>query len=360
MAGPMKLGILTWRKGSYVEEKTFFTHLAKEAEALNTEVFLFAPGDRLASGQFKGLVYKKGKGWTPGIFHSPHIVYDRFRNMQPQAFKKFVQFRNQTSLPFLNSRLAHKWNLHRFLQNHPNIAKWLPESLFLESTRDVYTLLRKYPTIYIKPVNGTGGRGILSISKKAEESFLIQGRDNKRRIVRKLLTTTAQLNQLISNWTKDAKYIVQQGLQLEWEPGLVTDFRLLVQKDAAGAWSITGLGGKVGTKNSATSNLHSGGKAVNPDAYLSRFLAESKRRSIFEECNSLGLLVAQVLEKKFGRLTELGIDLGIDRDGKVWIIEVNNKPGRDLFHQIGDVTTYRKAVRRPVEYARYLYDRGEA
>ncbi|MEW9670692.1 YheC/YheD family protein [Ammoniphilus sp. 3BR4] len=357
MANPMKLGILTWRRGNYVEELAFFTHLAKEAESLNTEVFVFSPDDQLETGQFRALAYKKGKGWTPKICPPPDIIYDRFRNMQPQAFRKFVQFRNQTSLPFLNSRLAHKWNLHRFLQSHPDVSKWLPESLFLESTKDVSTLFKKYPTIYIKPVNGTGGRGILAVKRHGTETFLVSGRDPLRRKVKKSFTSLGQLSHFIAAWTKDTKYIVQQGLNLEWEPGLVTDFRLLVQKNAQGDWALTGLGGKVGTKNSATSNLHSGGKAVHPDRFLQKYLPESKRLSIYEECKELGLSVAQVLENKFGRLTELGIDIGIDRDGQVWIIEVNNKPGRDIFHQIGDLDTYRKAVRRPVEYARFLFDR---
>lgn len=361
MTLPMRLGILTWRKGAYVEEITFFTHLAKEALQMNTQVFIFSPGDVRDGGKISGLVYQQGKGWTPQISPFPHIVYDRFRNMNPTAFRQFVQFRDQCKLNFLNSRLAHKWNLYRYLQGNPTLAKWLPETLFLHEAQDVHELLKKYPTVYVKPVNGTGGKGILAVSRLAMNQFQLLGRNSQRKKIKTKVSSLSSLSNFVSNWTKETKYIVQQGLNLEWEAGLITDFRLLVQKNGSGNWTITGMGGKIGPKNSATSNLHSGGKAVQPASFLRRHFSEEKCRSLQQECAELGLETARYIEEKFGRLVELGIDLGIDKEGRVWMIEVNNKPGRDIFRQMGELETYRKAVRRPIEYARYLYERkGES
>lgn len=357
----MRLGILTWRKGTYVEEISFFTHLAKEALQMDTQVFIFSPGDVRHEGKVSGLAYHPGKGWIQQACPTPHLVYDRFRNMNPHAFRQFVRFRDEHKLNFLNSRLAHKWNLYRYLEGNLTIAKWLPETHFLHHAQDVHELLKKYPTIYVKPVNGTGGKGILSISRQANHQFQILGRNAQRKKIKTTFHTLSSVSSFVSNWTKETKYIVQQGLNLEWETGFITDFRLLVQKNGQGNWSITGMGGKIGPKNSATSNLHSGGKAVEPNSFLRRYFSEEKCRSLQQECMDLGFITAQYIEEKFGRLVELGIDLGIDKEGRLWMIEVNNKPGRDIFRQMGDLATYRKAVRRPIEYARYLFERkGEA
>lgn len=340
-----------------MEEISFFTHLAKEAMQMDTRVLIFSPSDIHKDGTVNGLVYQPGKSWTAQTSPAPHIVYDRFRNMNPQAFRQFVQFRDQYKMDFLNSRLAHKWNLYRYLQGNSAIAKWLPETLFLYQAQDVHELLKKYPTVYVKPVNGTGGKGILAISRQAKNQFQLLGRDPKRKKIKTAVNSLTALSAFVSNWTKETKYIAQQGLNLEWEAGFVTDFRLLVQKNGLGDWAITGMGGKIGPKNSATSNLHSGGKAVEPTAFLRRHFSEEKCRSLHRECMELGLVTAQYIEDKFGRLVELGIDLGIDKEGRVWMIEVNNKPGRDIFRQMGEPATYRKAVRRPIEYARYLFER---
>lgn len=357
MTLPLRLGILTWRKGAYVEEISFFTHLAKEAQRMDTQVFIFAPSDILNEGKVQGLIFQPGKGWTPLTFPFPHIVYDRFRNMNPPAFRQFVRFRDQHKMTFLNSRLAHKWNLYRYLQGNQAIAKWLPETLFLHQAQDVHVLLNKYPTVYVKPVNGTGGKGILAISRPTKNQFQVLGRNTQRKKIKRVFNSLPSLTSFVSNWTHETKYIVQQGLNLEWGTGLITDFRLLVQKDGNGNWTITGLGGKIGPKNSATSNLHGGGKAVVPDTFLRRHFSEEKCRSLLQECRELGLITARYIEEKFGILVELGIDLGIDKEGRVWIIEVNNKPGRDIFRQMGETETYQTAVRRPIEFARYLYEK---
>lgn len=352
----IRLGILTWRNGRRFEEKTYFAHLTQMAEKMGIEVFVFSPNDVLSDGKIRGLRHVSGKGWMERLCPPPDVVYDRFRNMSPAAFRSFVRFREKCDWTFLNSRTAHKWNLYRFLRQHKQISRWLPETIFLEQPRDVLSLLKKYDSVYLKPVNGTGGKGILSISKK-DGQYRAIGRDFQRKKVTKRFRSFSALAPFIQNWTRHSKYVAQQGLDLEWEPGVVTDFRLLVQKNERGQWSITGLGGKIGQKNSATSNLHSGGKAIDPTRFFSRYLPADKIKKIVAECEQLGLLAAEYIEDKFGRLVELGIDLGIDTSGDVWIIEINNKPGREIFKQMGDPLRYKLAVRRPLEFARFAHER---
>jgi D-alanine-D-alanine ligase-like ATP-grasp enzyme len=44
------------------------------------------------------------------------------------------------------------------------------------------------------------------------------------------------------------------------------------------------------------------------------------------------ILIAEVTEQHVnGPLGELGMDIGVDRSGRVWLFEVNAKPGRHIF-----------------------------
>lgn len=54
-----------------------------------------------------------------------------------------------------------------------------------------------------------------------------------------------------------------------------------------------------------------------------------------------------------GPLGELGLDLGIDRRGRVWLIEVNAKPYRKVL-DAGPKKGVRLSFRRPMAYARHL------
>lgn len=44
------------------------------------------------------------------------------------------------------------------------------------------------------------------------------------------------------------------------------------------------------------------------------------------------ITIAETLEEQIdGTLGELGLDIGVDRNGRVWLFEVNAKPGRHIF-----------------------------
>ncbi|MCK9909492.1 YheC/YheD family protein [Microbacteriaceae bacterium K1510] len=49
-----------------------------------------------------------------------------------------------------------------------------------------------------------------------------------------------------------------------------------------------------------------------------------------------------------------GIFIGVDVNGRVWLIEMNPKPGRDIFRKLGREDRYALAVRRPLQYALHL------
>ncbi|WP_374701241.1 YheC/YheD family protein [Thalassobacillus sp. C254] len=43
---------------------------------------------------------------------------------------------------------------------------------------------------------------------------------------------------------------------------------------------------------------------------------------------SLLLTIFKKIEESYGRFGEMGIDIGIDQGGNLWIIECNAKPGK--------------------------------
>lgn len=82
---------------------------------------------------------------------------------------------------------------------------------------------------------------------------------------------------------------------------------------------------------------------------------EEKADKAMKTAEKLGLEAAAYLEDSFGALCELALDLAIDREGKIYVLEVNPKPAREVFARSGDNGTYRKALIRPLEYAMWVY-----
>ncbi|WP_400163718.1 YheC/YheD family protein [Brevibacillus sp. TJ4] len=348
------IGVLTWREGRRFAEPVYFRRLIKAGEKLGATVFLFAPHDVLAGGkQVRGYVLDHNGKWQAKLFPTPDAVFDRYRYTPTQAFRDYVAFRRNSRFLYANNRLANKWRVHDVLTRDPRMHRWLPETLLYTSPAILTRMLARHALLYVKPINGTGGRNILRI-ERTNAGYRLLGRDKQRAKVTSLLSTVPAVQRFVSRWAKGDRYVVQQGLHLELMPRRSVDMRLLIQKDGSGEWSITGHAIRVGGERSATSNLHGGGKAVPVPAFLSPRFGAEKTKQIISDCEQLAHQTARTLENHFGRMVEFGLDIGIDVEGRAWLIEVNPKPAREVFREMGMSELYQKAISRPLEYALYL------
>lgn len=157
-------------------------------------------------------------------------------------------------------------------------------------------------------------------------------------------------------WCISGRFLVQQGIPLRLPGGRFHDYRMLVQKNSQGNWALTGIAGRVGAAKSVTSNLHGGGHAVKAETLLKEWLGSSEKAAkAIQSAEKLGLDAAAFLEDSFGTLCELALDLAIDREGRIYVLEVNPKPAREVFSRAGERETYRKALKQPLEYALWIY-----
>lgn len=349
----IRIGILTWRKATSFSEPRYFRQLIREGKRLGCQVFLFSPRD-VNSGKrlIKGYVPAGAKGWKRCSVAWPDVVIDRYLYSPTKAFNRYVAFRRRKLFPYTNNRLANKWMVHQVLVKDPQMQRWLPDTrLYRKST--LHTMIGKHRLLYLKPVNGTGGRGILRIARE-QEGFQLLGRDRNRvkRSIRCRQLSSLENN--VQRWVNHGYYIIQQGLSLDLRSGRSVDMRLLLQKNQRGEWTVTGHGIRVGGVKSATSNLHGGAKAVDSARFLAARFNETRTEAILAECEQLAFQTAAAIENHFGRMMELGLDIGIDTSGHVWLIEVNPKPGREIFKELGKLSLYRQAIRKPLQYAIHI------
>lgn len=356
------LGILTLylNNNGMLEEKDIYQKMTIAGLKLGLDIIVFTPQDvNYKQNRIHALIYNpESKQWTRKWRSFPNLIFDRCRIQRTHRFEQLRQFRSRYGhLIFLNRPLRNKWTIHKILSKDSRFKSYMPATRMIEGSHDVSDMLRKYPLLYLKPINGTGGRGILRIERKREGKLLIQGRDQSRRIISPQTIAAAALSSYLASWDlKSSRYIVQQGIQLKLPNGRVHDYRMLVQKNGEGEWKVTGCAGRVGASGSVTSNLHGGGHAITMNELLKKWIdSDEKAAEVTADAEQFSINVAQYLELCYGRLCELALDLAIDRKGHIWMIEVNPKPAREVFAQVGDKETYRNAIIRPLEYAVWLY-----
>jgi hypothetical protein len=348
------IGILTCRDGLKFQENKYFQALVREGQNLGATVFIFAHRDVVNGRAVRGFTPKEnGTGWKSSIYPRPDAVIDRCRRPVAEA----RGFRKRHNYLFVNSKFSNKWNVTQLFSKEQLLNRWIPQTKSY-SRDNLSKMIEEYPTLYIKPGNGTGGRSIVRITTKSNGYELI-GRTYRQQKRHEHLKTFNSLYRYNSRWVEKEKirnghFMIQQGLDLELLPNRVVDMRLLIQKNELGRWEVTGLGMRIGGKNSPTSNLHGGGTAATAESILYKRFGEEKGNTIIQESHQLAHTVAIIVEKHFGRMMELGLDIGVDLNGRIWLIEVNPKPGRDVFKKMGKIQQYRTAVQRPIQYAMYL------
>lgn len=361
MAQP-ELGILTLylNDNKLLEEKPVYEKMIAAGAQMGLDVFVFTPADVEENGRVNAMFYRpKTRSWYRKKVRIPNMIYDRCRIQRSKRFEQLLEFRKKYGhLLFLNRPLRNKWTIYRTLGKVSSFRPHLPSTRLYAGPDDVKAMLSRHPLLYLKPINGTGGRGILRIEKLKNGLYLLQGRNHSRRIVEPKRVSRVQLPGELRSWdTRGDRYIVQQGLHIRLPNGRVHDYRMLVQKNGKGEWEVTGCAGRVGPPRSITSNLHGGGTAAPMNALLRQWVgSESKIAQIRQTAENLGLSVAKHLEANIGALCELALDLAIDRNGRVWLLEVNPKPAREVFIRAGERDVYRKALTRPLEYALWLYN----
>lgn len=361
------LGILTiyLNDRKQLDEKPMFQKMTKVGQSLGMKVMVFTPDDVEAqTRRIHAHVYLPAqKTWCRRWMPFPQVIYDRARFQKSARFRRFAAFRRKIAhLNFINRPLRNKWVVYKLLEGMDLFRPHLPATRLYETPADVGAMLKQHHVVYFKPINGTGGRGILRIEQLDNGLLKVQGRDHRRKIVRSQTVHPRRLPAILRSWDRRGdRYIVQEGLQTRLPNGRVHDFRLLVQKDGSGQWVYTGCAGRIGPVNSITSNLHGGGMATTMQDLLSKWgFAHDQIAQIRTKAESLGIDVAKALEQAYGTLCELALDLVIDREGNLWILEVNHKPAREVFLRAGEHDTYRRAVTLPIEYALWKYRQSAA
>lgn len=308
-----------------------------------------------------GFIHENGS-WRKRLFPPPDIVYDRCfaqdHKQQERKHRALSLLCKTHPFVYLARGLTGKWRVYQALEKYPAIAPHLPETSTYESASQLAEWLDSHQgDAFLKPQVGTHGKHTLRVSvlkNREQDSLRIIGRNGQNEVLRHLFKTKQGGIQWIDRFTGSRPFLIQPYLDLVTSGGEPYDIRVLVQKNDKGAWELTGMAARVGPKHALTSNLHGGGTARRALPLLVREHGELAARKIHDLIRELSMTIPCSLESHFGRLAELGIDFGVDRNGAVWVLEVNSKPGRSSFFRIGEPLSAKKAIENPILYARYL------
>lgn len=132
--------------------------------------------------------------------------------------------------------------------------------------------------------------------------------------------------------------------------------RILVIKDKEGKWRAVNNWGRIAKEGYTITNLLVGGEVLlysdmYPELCSSHTLIKIPNE---QEIGRVAIMLAEYIEKALGRFGEIGMDIGIDTFGRLWLIEANAKPHKDLDEEYDNFDKLPLRHLIIFEYAKYL------
>jgi glutathione synthase/RimK-type ligase-like ATP-grasp enzyme len=346
------LGFLTIKRH---QELAYFTEVANALRGNELSIFRFTPLDIDPTTEMvHGLKFNESTGeWDSDVFSVPDYLYDRCFYQIDEASKKadpivkWLKQRPGTS--FLGFGLPNKWDVYKSICEHDSISSYLPVTRLIKNFNQLKTLLKKEKSIIIKPVNGSQGNGVIHLQLLAKEITVHTQKRGKS--IFKSFSNLEEFKSFVDSLLKETPFMGQSYLVLQHKQKPF-DIRILLQKNELGEWIEQGRGVRIGQENGLVSNLHNGGEAVPFPAILS-YWSSPIRELIQDEINTIIELLPPLLEEKFGRLFELGLDIGVTKEGAVWLLDINSKPGRKVITSTS-ASINSELYQAPFTYIKYL------
>lgn len=288
--------------------------------------------------KINGWVYNHGE-WAQRVMEFPTVIINSCNpktKKQSEIMKKLKKYAVFTSYP-----VGNKIKVYKKVLKAKEFSNYLIPSTKLNKPDQTISFLNEHSKAVLKPLTGNQGKNVLFIEKLniSEQYKLMDGQFIKE-------FNQKEMEVFIGRLILEQEYLLQPFIECRTKAGLTYDFRLHVQKNGRGMWEITLIYPRISGNSKLISNISSGGYRGDLEPFLiEEFGEESERIKVALENFALSFSAHfdTLYEHSFD---ELGIDVGIDREQRLWIFEVNWRPG--CKHREFEV------ARRLIPYCKFL------
>lgn len=237
----------------------------------------------------------------------------------------------------LQKNIRSKMKKTRALLDHPVIAQHIPETLWF-NTKNLEYMLGRYKSIYIKPNRGRQGNRIIRVKRVGGSDWVLSFNNSS-----KLVPLPDIPSKLKSIMTK-GKYFIQQGIDLATYNNCPFDIRMVLHKPFD-TWDLTLTSAKVAFREDAVvTNVAKGAKDYPLIEILQKYDQRKDPMATSRELANIAQQVCEILGSRFP-LRIIGLDMAVDKKGKVWFIEANTQPQCAKLKRLNDKATRKKYTR---------------
>lgn len=292
---------------------------AYSAKWNNAAFYYFAPHDVHAELRYiKGYVLEDGE-WEARYCPFPDVVYDRLKARGNTNYSDVYEaLRHISFTDERNEASFSKNEIFEILQNHAELSSHLIPYTAVENVGEILAFIDTYGTSIIKPSIGPFGSEIIVVQRE-QEGFAVKTHEHVHQM------NGEEFGQLISMHAAQKGFIIQKFIRSETRNGLPYHIRLHLVRNGSGEWSFISAFPFLSTPSEYKVVNDAGSlRAFTTWDCLSRHEFPNKEEVMLMRLERMATMTADHIAGHVKeRICELGIDVGNDSLGEIWIFEVN-------------------------------------
>ncbi len=339
------------------QEVSWAIDFIKANKQANTTLFFFhIKNVDIVKKRIIGTYFNNKRGlWEKKEFPYPDFIYRKSSNSRTQkrlaaTFEK--QLINENIQPLNYIYGFNKWEVYSGLSKDKEFIQYLPLTLIYKKPNDLKKLFAIGNKVYLKACRGGRGRQVVCVTKlpngKYEFSYFIG------KLYVFIIDDFNELVKEIRGFFGAKKFLMQQAIDLITIGKKIVDFRAEVQRNGNGEITVTAIPVRVGNYK-APITTHA--KSYTFDDFFCNIMKYSQEEieALKTKVNSFLTTAYKCIEKIYGPSGDVGLDVGLDKNGRLWFIECNARSLKVSLYRAYDKATINQSYLNILEYAKYLY-----
>ncbi len=303
------------------------------------------------------------QGTVQGYLHVPGMreaLWTRTRLPLPRAMirridlalrpYKWTQIKRVMGERVFNNYFFNKLEYWEWLRDDPVLGSHLPETTEDVSKSSIDRFLERYGKVYLKPHSASGGLGIHLIERVGSHRYRVRKNYEEKDIE----LDSPGFERFLRPFVRVGRHVLQQPVATQLHDGRHVCYRVIEQRDDEGTWRCTGFVGLFGGRGMFTSNFRDHGFGIGGEQALRKQFGDDDVLvfRLSEQLKRMGRQVAHIVDKLSGPYVNLGIDMVLDRDRKVWVLEVNKRQNYFIPLNANEPLLFYEAICTPLKYAK--------
>lgn len=276
--------------------------------------------------------------WVERVIDVPPFI-----DILPYSFKhkKVVRFLKENSV-LSSDRLGTKDDVYEKLLDDGEFSHLIIPTRNCSNFDELHNFLTEHRHIVIKPREGLRGHDVYSLMIN-NSGYKLSYQQTES------ILSLEELKKFYTDTLSFDKYIVQKYVSSITKNGEPFDCRIRLEKNGKGKWQVAIYLIRIGTNQKVVSNVAQGGSVSRLEPFL-----EANFPMISDELKTSIQSIAKTLPSKTEtlfqtNLTSLGIDIGIDKNGDLFLFEIEPGPGSEF--ALGEIALIKS------EYYKYIMNK---